>query len=248
VTQPDPHLEALLAYLREERGFDFTGYKRASLARRVSRRIGQVGVDGYAEYLDHLQVHPDEFTALFNTVLINVTGFFRDPAAWERLRTDVLPGLLADRNPAGPVRAWCAGCASGEEAYTLAMVLAEVLGVDRFRDHVKIYATDVDEEELAQARSGSYTVRQVAGVPPELLERYFEPDSDRYVFRRDLRRCLIFGRNDLVQDAPISRLDVLVCRNVLMYFTAETQQRILGRFHFALTERGVLFLGGGRRR
>src|SRR5204862_5539292 len=117
------------------------------------------------------------------------------------------------------------------------------LGPDEFRRRVKIYATDVDEEGLAQARHASYGEREVRGLAPELLEKYFETNGDRYTFRKDLRRSVIFGRNDLVQDAPISRIDLLVCRNALMYFDAETQARILKRLHFALTPGGVLFLG-----
>jgi two-component system, chemotaxis family, CheB/CheR fusion protein len=243
VSEPDPAFEALLVHLKSSRGFDFTGYKRASLVRRVDRRMAQVGVADYAEYLDYLELHAEEFTALFNTILINVTRFFRDPEAWAYLREEVLPGLLAGKGPTEPLRLWSAGCASGEEAYTLAIVLAEMLGVAEFRDRVKIYATDVDEEALSVARHGIYSAREVRGVPPELLERYFEFSGGGYVFRKELRRSVIFGRNDLVQDAPISRIDLLVCRNTLMYLTAETQARILGRFHFALTGTGVLFLG-----
>ena len=242
MTQPDPAFEALLEHLKASRGFDFTGYKRSSLMRRVDRRMVQVGITSYADYLDHLELHADEFTGLFNTILINVTGFFRDAEAWEHLRSDVLPGLLAAR--AGrPLRLWSAGCASGEEAYSLAMLLAEELGPADFRNRVKIYATDVDEEALTSARHGSYSEREVRGVPPELLGRYFENAGGRFVFRKDLRRSVIFGRNDLVQDAPISRVDLLVCRNTLMYFTAETQARVLGRFHFALAPEGTLLLG-----
>jgi two-component system CheB/CheR fusion protein len=243
VTEPDQAFEALLEHLKASRGFDFTGYKRASLTRRVDRRMVQVGVTGYADYLDYLELHGDEFTALFNTILINVTGFFRDPEAWEFLRGQVLPALLAAKKPTQPLRVWSAGCASGEEAYTLAMVLAEMLGLAEFRDRVKIYATDVDEDALAHARQGSYSEREVRGIPAELLDRYFDLVGGRYVFRKDLRRSVIFGRNDLVQDAPISRIDLLVCRNALMYFTAEAQARILARFHFALAPAGVLFLG-----
>ncbi len=239
----DDDFEALLAYMKEVRGFDFTGYKRASLVRRVDRRMSQVGVGGYADYLDHLQVHPDEFTALFNAILINVTGFFRDPEAWEYLRSEVLAPMVAAKAPTTPIRVWSAGCASGEEAYTLAMLLCEILGPEQFRERVKIYATDVDEEQLAEARHGSYPVKSVGAVPPELLDRYFEPVAQRYMFRKDLRRSVIFGRNDLVQDAPISRIDVLTCRNTLMYFNAETQARVLGRLHFALLDGGALFLG-----
>ncbi|MCE3555379.1 PAS domain S-box protein [Pseudonocardia sp. RS11V-5] len=243
MSQPDPAFEALLQHLKVSRGFDFTGYKRSSLIRRVDRRMSQVGVPDYAEYLDYLELHAEEFTALFNTILINVTGFFRDAEAWEYLRTDVLPALLATKGPTEPLRVWSAGCASGEEAYTLAIVLAEMLGTAEFRDRVKIYATDVDEEALTHARHGTYSDREVRGIPPELLERYFEQTGGRFAFRKDLRRSVIFGRNDLVQDAPISRIDLLVCRNTLMYFNAETQARILTRFHFALSEPGVLFLG-----
>ncbi|MBM2619966.1 PAS domain S-box protein [Actinoplanes sp. LDG1-06] len=239
----DPHFEALLIYLKESRGFDFTGYKRSSLVRRVDRRMSQVGASEYQDYVDYLQVHPDEFTALFNTILINVTGFFRDADAWEYLAKDVLGPMIEAKPADSPIRIWCAGCASGEEAYTLAMVLAELLGVDAFKDRVKIYATDVDEEQLNDARQATYGERAMEVVPPELVERYFEPVNGRHAFRKDLRRSVIFGRNDLVQDAPISRIDMLTCRNTLMYFNAETQSKILGRFHFALRDEGVLFLG-----
>jgi two-component system CheB/CheR fusion protein len=241
--EPDPHFEALLEHLKINRGFDFTGYKRSSLIRRVDHRMSQVGVANYTDYLDYLELHHGEFTELFNTILINVTAFFRDVDAWDFLRDEVLPDVMAAKVPTAPLRVWSAGCASGEEAYTLAMVLAEMLGVAEFRDRVKIYATDVDEEALAQARHGSYSAREVRGIPPELLEKYFEASAGRYVFRKDLRRSVIFGRNDLVQDAPISRIDLLLCRNTLMYFNAETQARILARFHFALARSGVLFLG-----
>jgi two-component system CheB/CheR fusion protein len=236
-------LDSLLEFVRESRGFDFTGYKRSSIERRVEKRMRTLGIETYDEYVDYLELHADEFAELFNTLLINVTSFFRDPATWEYLATDVLPQLIAGRPPDATLRVWCAGCASGEEAYTVAMVLARVLGDDGFRDRVKIYATDVDEEALDVARHGAYPPRQVEPIPGDALERFFERTDQRYVFRKDLRRSVIFGRNDLVQDAPISRIDLLVCRNTLMYFTAETQLQILRRFHFALDNEGILLLG-----
>ncbi|OUC80001.1 CheR family methyltransferase [Gordonia lacunae] len=235
--------ETLLRYLRDARGFDFTGYKRTSLRRRVTHRMEQVGFDNFADYLDHLQASSDEFSALFNTILINVTSFFRDEEAWESLRSTVIPQLLAQRGPDDPVRVWSAGCASGQEAYSLAMLLAEGVGAESFRQRVKIYATDVDEDALTEARQASYDARAVESIPPDLLATYFEKEGSRYVFTKDLRRAVIFGRNDLVQDAPISRIDLLVCRNTLMYFNAETQRRVLGRLHFALAPQGILFLG-----
>lgn len=239
----DESFEEVLQYLKESRGFDFTGYKRTSLMRRVRHRMNQIGVEDHGDYIDQLQVNADEFSVLFNTILINVTAFFRDPEEWEYLREEVIPALLAERGPDDPIRVWSAGCASGEEAYSLAIALAEAMGPERFRQQVKIYATDVDDEALTHARHASYVERDLQSLPPELAAKYFEQQNGRYSFRKDLRRSVIFGRNDLVQDAPISRIDLLVCRNTLMYFNQETQAKILGRFHFALVPKGVLFLG-----
>jgi two-component system CheB/CheR fusion protein len=236
-------LDTLLEFIREQRGFDFTGYKRPSIERRVTKRMNEVGVRRYDEYLDYLELHSDEFAELFNGILINVTGFFRDRPAWDYLAKEVIPELLAPRGEDRPIRVWCPGCASGEEPYTVAMVLAQALGDDGFLNRVKIYATDVDEAALDSARNGAYLPRLIEDVPRDALERFFERTDQRYVFRKDLRRCVIFGRNDLVQDAPISRIDLLVCRNTLMYFTAEAQTQILRRFHFALNNDGVMMLG-----
>jgi two-component system CheB/CheR fusion protein len=231
----------LLEFIHRARGFDFSGYKRSSLARRLHKRMGEVGIDGYAEYQDYLEANPQEFASLFDTILINVTSFFRDKPAWDYIRDDVAPALANEDTEL--IRVWCAGCATGAEAYTIAIVLAEALGETAFRERVKIYATDVDESALNEARAAVYSREGVSGVPAELLERYFDTVPQGYAFRADLRRTVIFGRNDLVQDAPISRVDLLVSRNVLMYFTAEAQSRILERFNFALTDRGFLFLG-----
>ena len=236
-------LESLLDYLRRTRGFDFTGYKRATLERRITKRLQSVGCSGYDDYLDYLEVHPDEFALLFNTVLINVTSFFRDASSWEFLKETVLPDLLKRRRRPAAVRIWSAGCATGQEAYTLAMIFAEALGLDEFSERVKIYATDADDEALAKARLAVYDEREVADVPADLRAKYFEISDGQFVFRKDMRRQLIFGRHDLIQDAPISRVDLLVCRNTLMYFNAETQAKILQRFQFALNDNGVLFLG-----
>ncbi len=235
--------EGLLEHLKRNRGFDFTGYKRASLRRRLDKRIGEAEVDGYAAYTDYLEVHPEEFPLLFNTVLINVTSFFRDAASWEYLSEEIIPRLLAGKPEGDPIRLWSAGCASGQEPYSLAMALAEKMGWDDFKARVKIYATDIDEEALAQARSASYSMREVRDVPLALLEKYFDWEGSRYVFSKDLRRALIFGRHDLLQDSPISRIDLLVCRNTVMYFNAEVQIGILARFHFAVRDGGFLFLG-----
>ena len=243
----DARFERLLEFLEQQRGFDFTGYKRPSLMRRVQRRMQMLSLEDFDGYVDYLEVHPEEFAQLFNTILINVTAFFRDAHAWEYLEKNALPELVQSKRDGEPVRVWSAGCASGQEAFSIAILLAEAMGGEAFRERVKIYATDVDEEALNQARLASYTAKEMEDVPPTLRDRYFDSVNSRYVFRSDLRRSVIFGRHDLVQDAPISRLDLLICRNTLMYFNAETQSRVLQRFHFALNGEnsgaGYLFLG-----
>ncbi|MCX4670860.1 PAS domain-containing protein [Streptomyces sp. NBC_01381] len=236
-------LEDLLGFIRDSRGFDFTGYKRSTLGRRIRKRMDDVGVQDYADYRDLLETDTVEFRTLFNTILINVTSVFRDPDAWELLQREVVPQLIADLGPDEEIRVWSAGCSSGEEAYSLAIMFAEALGIEESLNRVKIYATDVDEEALREARSGQYPARNLESLPTELRDKYFERHGGHYVFRPDLRRRVIFGRHDITRDAPISRLDLLVCRNTLMYFNVEAQTQIVDRFHFALREGRYLFLG-----
>ena len=243
VAGTDEAFEKLLAFIKLNRGFDFTGYKRPSLRRRILKRMDAVDLDTFDEYHAYLEANGDEFAELFDTILINVTRFFRDPAAWDYLERGILPKLLAQRDAHAPIRVWCAGCATGEEAYTIAIVLAEMLGEAAFRDRVKVYATDVDGSALSQARHAVYSSRDVEGLPEEIRDRYFEPLDSRFAFRSDLRRSVIFGRHDLVSDPPISRIDLLLARNTLMYFNPQLQSKILGDFHFALAQDGYLFLG-----
>ncbi len=242
-SNPQDLFEDLLEFLKTKRGFDFTGYKRASLRRRIARRIQAVQVETPADYIDYLEVHPEEFIELFNMILINVTTFFRDPQTWEYLDKKIIPAILAEKRPDEPIRIWCAGAASGEETCTIAMLMAEHLGVEGFKKRVKIYATDLDEDALSRARVAGYSAEEVKDIPPDLLEKYFEVNGPRYAFNKDLRRSIIFGRHNLIQDAPISRIDLLICRNVLMYLNAETQAVVLSRMYFALNDTGFLFLG-----
>jgi two-component system CheB/CheR fusion protein len=243
MSQPDPSFEALLEFVRDERGFDYTGYRRPTLTRRFEKRMQEVGSGDWGAYRAYLAEHPEEYVELFNTILINVTGFFRDRETWELIATEVIPRLIDERPTEAPLRIWSAGCASGEEPYTIAMLLVDALGEEEFKRRVKIYATDVDDEALAQARDAAYTTKQLEGVPPELRERYFQQANHGRAFRNDLRRTVIFGRNDLHRDPPISRVDLLVSRNTLMYFGAEVQQRILANFYFALNRGGFLVVG-----
>ncbi|MEA2901092.1 MAG: two-component system, chemotaxis family, CheB/CheR fusion protein, partial [Actinomycetota bacterium] len=240
----DAGLDGLLDYVRQVRGFDFTAYKRPSLTRRIQKRMVAAHADGYPAYQALLEAEPDEFARLFDTILINVTGFLRDRDAWDHLGAVVIPRMLDDRPHDAPIRVWSAGCASGQEVYSLAMLLCDALGEGHFRERVKLYGTDADDGALTQARQGRYS-RKVASesLGEILVEQYFETVDDDIVFRKDLRRSMIFGRHDLLRDPPISRVDLLVCRNTLMYFNADAQRRILDHFHFALNEGGFLFLG-----
>jgi two-component system, chemotaxis family, CheB/CheR fusion protein len=240
----DPQFEDLLAFIRDERGFDFTGYKRPSLRRRISKRMESEKVPSFPEYREYLEQHPDEFVQLFNTILINVTSFFRDEVAWDYLRREVVPRIVEQHDGGdGYIRLWSTGCATGEEAFSLAMVFAEELGEDAYKARVKIYATDIDDDALTTGRHAEYNPKQLEPVPADLHKRYFEPRNGNYAFRGDLRRSVIFGRHDLIQDPPISRISLLLSRNTLMYFDVATQHRILANFHFSLLDGGYLFLG-----
>jgi two-component system CheB/CheR fusion protein len=239
----DHDFDELLTFIRDSRGFDFTSYKRSTLTRRIRKRMQDAHVGSYIDYRDRLETDADEYNILFNTILINVTGFFRDPEVWTFLQREVMPELVATLDPTGEIRVWSAGCSSGEEAYTLAMVFAETLGLDECVERVKIYGTDIDEEALRDARAGLYPAKALEGVPPQLRDKYFEPSGGQFAVRQDLRKRMIFGRHDITSDAPISRLHMLVCRNTLMYFNVEAQSQIVDRFHFALRDEGFLFLG-----
>ncbi|WP_236020466.1 CheR family methyltransferase [Sabulicella rubraurantiaca] len=236
----EPGFAELLAHVQNSRGLDFRGYKKTSLRRRILRRMEEVGVEGFEAYQAFLEAHPQEFVGLLNTVLINVTSFFRDAEAWEALRAEAIPSLIEGTRP---IRIWSAGCATGQEPYSLAILLMEALGSEAFGARVKIYATDLDEEALRFARLATYSARDVEAVPPELLERHFDNARDSYTVSRELRKAVIFGQHNIVTDAPISRINLLSCRNLLIYLEGETQERVLERLHYALAEDGLLFLG-----
>lgn len=238
----DVTLKDLLQELAEQRNFDFRGYKKSTLERRFRRRMFQLNMANYGQYGEYISKHPDEVNHLLNAVLINVTEFFRDPPAWEILRHEILPNVLKRLKPGHSFRAWSAGCASGEEPYSIAILLAEHLG-PRIQDYdVKIYATDIDDDALNSARRGEYSLDAVRRVRPEWREKYFHGKGLLRV-NREIRRLVIFGRSNMGQDAPISHVNLLVCRNVLIYFDSDLQKQILTRLHYALEPGGILFLG-----
>jgi two-component system, chemotaxis family, CheB/CheR fusion protein len=242
MTENDAEFENLIDFLRSTRGLDVTGYKRSSLMRRTRKRMREVGIEGFPAYADYLGERPEEFDHLFATILINVTSFFRDPPTWQVMAEQIVPELL-EREQETPIRVWSAGCASGQEPYSVAIMFAEALGTPEISDRVKIYATDVDDHALSEARRAEYLGRSVESIPPEMRERYLQPVGTAFGLRPELRRSVIFGKHNLVSDPPISRLDLLLCRNTLMYFNAPLQTRIMESFHFALRPEGYLVLG-----
>ncbi len=241
--QADREFEALLDYLKHKQGCDLTGYKRSTLLRRLQVRMQSINIGSIQDYLKYLQSHDDEWMALLDTVLINVTSFFRDRDAWNYLASEIIPKIIASKQSDEPILVWSAGCASGQEVYTLVILFAEALGIDDYLQRVKFYATDVDEAALGQARLATYSTLELSGIPPDWLEKYFEKTEQGYVFDRKLRNKIVFGHHNLAENAPMSKIDLLTCRNVLIYFGEETQKAILVRFHFALKRNGFLFLG-----
>jgi chemotaxis methyl-accepting protein methylase len=236
-------LESLLVYLKQTHKVDLTVYKRSSLLRRTQLRMQRVGAGSCQEYLDCLQQQADEVTHLLNAVYINYTYFFRDRPVWQCLEAQIIPQIIANKAPDEPIRVWSAGCASGEETYSLAMLLLEALGIKQFQQRVQIYGTDVDQAAILQARQGCYKAHVAETLSANLLERYFEPISGGYRWRQDLASAISFHPHNLIQSPSLHRIDLLVCRNTLMYFSFEAQLRILRRFYRSLKQTGFLLLG-----
>lgn len=236
-------LEDLLTYLQRSHQINLTVYKRSTLLRRTVVRMQEVGVANYQDYRVHLQQQPNEAAQLLSTIFINFTYFFRDRLVWDYLAYQVIPQILARKQLNEPIRVWSAGCASGQETYSLAMLLAEALGVNQFQQRVQLYGTDVDRDAVLQARSGSYSPIAVEGIPPDLLERYLDRTISGYCWRSDLQHSIRFAHHNLTQHLPLPHIDLLVCRNVLMYLTLEAQTQVLTTFHRSLSKTGLLLVG-----
>ncbi len=253
LTRPEPTLgekeqsalEKVVILLRSQTGQDFSLYKRNTIIRRITRRMGIHQIDRMADYLRYLQENPQEVELLFKELLIGVTSFFRDPAAWEQLSTVAIPGLLAGRPPGAVLRAWSVGCSTGEEAYSLAMTFREAL--DQFPPEagfrLQIFATDLDSDAIDRARSGSYPANIAADVSEERLQRFFVRNGENYQIGREIREMVTFATQNVIMDSPFTKLDLVICRNLLIYLTPEVQKKLLHLFHYSLKPDGVLFLG-----
>ena len=236
-------LREVLALLRARTGHDFSNYKPATVHRRIARRmtVHQVGTMG--EYAAFMREHPAEASALTKELLISVTSFFRDAAAFAVLEARVVPRLFENRTGQGQVRVWVAGCATGEEAYSIAMLLDECAAKSVDAPAIQVFASDLDAEAIAVARDGLYTEAEVADVPEERLQRYFVREAHGFRVRRAFRELVLFAHHNAVRDPPFSHLDLVTCRNLMIYLNRAAQERLLETFHFALRPGGYLFLG-----
>ena len=244
--RPEPQQKALreiFNQLRMRTGHDFSNYKRPTLLRRIERRINVNHLVDLPAYITFIHEHPEETQALLKDLLISVTNFFRDGKAFNYLEQHVLKQIFAGKTSADQIRIWVAGCATGEEAYSLAMLCAEqTLGI-LDPPKVQIFATDIDESAIATAREGLYTLNDAADVSPERLRRFFTRDGESYRVRREIRETILFANHNFLKDPPFSKLDLVTCRNVLIYLNSTAQERVIETFHFALKPKSFLFLG-----
>ena len=237
------YLNQIQALLRTRTRHDFRGYRKPTLLRRIQRRMGIVGSADLAEYAQVLRDQPNELLSLSNDFLIHVTGFFRDPEAWEALRESVIVPLVRSRSAGDELRGWVTACSSGEEAYSLAILIAEELQLSRKTLDVKIFATDVADKSLALARAGVYAAGIEGDIDQARLDHYFDKDEHTYRIKKDIRDMVVFAPQNLLRDPPFSRVDICTCRNFLIYLEPETQKRILSLLTFAVRDGGYLFLG-----
>ncbi|KLI65054.1 chemotaxis protein CheB [Aurantiacibacter marinus] len=236
-------LNSIITVLQEQLGIDFRGYKTGTLARRIARRMGLRNITDVSEYLAYLRKQPDEARKLSQDLLISVTSFFRNPEAFDALREKAIVELVDRKSANEEIRVWVPGCASGEEAYSIAMLLIEELDKANKSCPIQIFATDLDEPALAVGRQGTYSASLVSDLSPDRLQRFFIQHGKDYQITKELRETVTFAQQNVISDPPFSRLDLISCRNLLIYLGGKLQDRIIGYFHFALNENGYLFLG-----
>jgi two-component system CheB/CheR fusion protein len=236
-------LQKIFILLRSHTGHDFSSYKPTTISRRIERRMNIHQIENLPNYVRYLQANPDEIESLFKELLIGVTSFFRDPEAFEVLAKKILPQLLAEKPVKEPLRVWIPGCASGEEAYSLAIVLRECMDELNLHFDVQVFATDIDPEAIATARAGVYPGSIAPDVSPDRLQRFFVKENEHYRIKKDIRDMLVFAVQNVIKDPPFTKLDLLCCRNLLIYLDAGLQQKLLPLFHYSLKPDGILFLG-----
>ncbi len=243
-TQEEQVLQDILELVYKTTGHDFSNYKRPTINRRMARRMAEKNIRSVSAYYGHLSTHQEEVKDLCKEFLLHVTRFFRDPEAYDQLRTSVVPVILRNKEPGGTVKVWTAACSTGEEAYSLAMLFDEVMEAEKLHDRdVKVFATDISQEVIDTASRGYYTEDQVMAIPAERLKRYFIKENAGYRITPAIRKMIVFARHDITRDPPFSKIDLLTCRNMLIYMNPILQRNILQKMHFAVNDDGYLFLG-----
>ena len=237
-------IQKVLMMLRSQTGHDFSLYKKNTITRRIDRRIAFHLLPDYASYVNYLRENPHEINVLFNELLIGVTKFFRDTYAFDALKERLYP-VFRSKPLEEPIRVWVPGCSTGEEAYSIAIIIMEYLEGLKIKKlpKVQIFATDLDADSIDHARQGVYLGNIVADVSPERLEKYFIDKSDHFIVKKELREMIVFAQHNIIKDAPFTRLDLLSCRNLMIYLTTELQKKIIPIFHYSLNPKGLLFLG-----
>ena len=241
--QQQQALREIFTEIKVHTGHDFSNYKRPTLLRRIERRINIHNLPDLPSYVAYMGENPPEISALLKDLLISVTNFFRDKKAFEVIENEVLPVLIKGKTAENQLRIWVAGCATGEEAYSLAILCAEKLSGITDGIKVQIFATDIDETAIAQAREGLYSINDLADVSPDRLARFFIKEGEQYRIRREIRETVLFAIHNFLKDPPFSHLDMISCRNVMIYLNNIAQERVAETFHFALNPGGFLFLG-----
>ena len=236
-------IQKILAILRTRTGNDFSHYKKTTILRRIERRMSIHQVADAAAYAQYIQEHPEEIQVLFKELLIRVTSFFRDPEAYATLEKKILPDLIGNKPEAYTIRVWVPGCGTGEEAYSIAILLREHMQEAKTDFKVQIFGTDIDEDSIAQARTGLYPANISLDVSAQRLKRYFIKEEAGFRIRSEIREWMVFAVQNVISDAPFTKLDLVSCRNLMIYLDLELQSRLIPMFHYSLRSGGFLFLG-----
>ncbi len=238
-------LKKIFLLIRNQRGHDFSKYKPSMINRRIERRLAVNQIENMADYIKFLQQTPAEMEILLNDMMIGVTSFFRDKDAFEKLEKEIIPKLFEGKAENSTVRIWCAGCSTGQEAYSIAILLREHLEELKMRYKVQVFATDIDRQAIAIARAGVYPSSSVEDLSSERIESFFilEPGNSSYRISKSIREMIIFSEQSVIKDPPFSRLDLISCRNLMIYLSSELQKKLIPLFHYALRPSGILFLG-----
>ena len=236
-------LRKIFILIRDKKGHDFSQYKKSTINRRIARRMNIHQIDEISQYLQYLRENPHEIDQLFNEFLINVTNFFRDPEALESLKQEALREMINQKSELDIIRVWVPGCSSGEEVYSIAIIIKELIEETGKQLEIQIFGTDLDSNSIKTARSGTYPATISSDVSSERLNKFFYKKDNLYIIKKDIRDLIIFSDHNIITDPPFTKLDLITCRNLLIYLETEAQEKVLSKFNYSLKQDGILFLG-----